>query len=33
LPPPPGARASTHARRRPTAPIASLGTRRPPQVA
>jgi hypothetical protein len=33
LPPPPGAHASTRARRRPTAPVASLGTRRPPKVA
>jgi hypothetical protein len=33
LPPPPRAHASTRARRRPVAPVASLGTTRPSQVA
>jgi hypothetical protein len=33
LPPLPRARASTHARRRPVAPVASLGTSRPSKVA
>jgi hypothetical protein len=32
LPPPPRARSSTRARRRPVAPVASLGTSRPSQV-